>query len=331
MDDLLLVGDHVNEFVGDDLRVQVVEPNPVEVQFAQLLQKSRQGGAVLQVQAVPGDVLGDDDQFLGSPGLQLPGLPQKGVHGAAAVPAPQLGDDAEGTAVAAPLGDLQIGGIGRGGHHPLPVVIGPVDALEVLRVLPGHELLHRRHHVGVAAGAQHAVHLGQLFPDVVRVALGEAARHQQLFQLALVLQLGELQNVLDGLAFGGLNKAAGVQHRHVGPLRVAGDGVAGVPAQGHHLLGVHQVLGTAERDKGYFVWHHHRSNVFLFFSQEIPPSADGGLLCPRRQSNQNAAGDAADGLRLRFAPPRSIGLLSPDPITGDAYLSGLAIFPARKI
>ena len=159
--------------------------------------------------------------------------------------------------------------------------------------------------------------------------------------------------------------AAGVQHRHVGPLRVAGDGVAGVPAQGHHLLGVHQVLGTAERDKGYFVWHHHRSNVFLFFSQggfavllflclppggeggpkgrmrgqlrialrlqRIPPSADGGLLCPRRQSNQNAAGDAADGLRLRFAPPRSIGLLSPDPITGDAYLSGLAIFPARKI
>ena len=63
----------------------------------------------------------------------------------------------------------------------------------------------------------------------------------------------------------------------------------------------------------------------------VPPSADGGLLCPRRQSNQNAAGDAADGLRLRFALPRSIGLLSPDPITGDAYLSGLAIFPARKI
>ena len=32
--------------------------------------------------------------------------------------------------------------------------------------------------------------------------------------------------------------------------------------------------------------------------------------------NQNATGDAADGLRLRYAPPRSIGPLSPDPITG---------------
>ena len=42
----------------------------------------------------------------------------------------------------------------------------------------------------------------------------------------------------------------------------------------------------------------------------------GELLCPWRQSNQNATGDAADGLRLRYAPPRSIGPLSPDPITG---------------
>ena len=51
------------------------------------------------------------------------------------------------------------------------------------------------------------------------------------------------------------------------------------------------------------------------YLQGFPPSADGGLLCPRRQSNQNAAGDAADGLRLRYAPPRSIGPLSPDPIS----------------
>ena len=63
----------------------------------------------------------------------------------------------------------------------------------------------------------------------------------------------------------------------------------------------------------------------------IPPSADGGLLCPRRQSNQNAAGDAADGLRLRCAPPKSIGPLSPDPVYGGALLIDAAIFPARKI
>ena len=67
------------------------------------------------------------------------------------------------------------------------------------------------------------------------------------------------------------------------------------------------------------------------FRRGISPPAGGDLLFPWRKRRQNATGDAADGLRLRFAPPRSIGPLSPDPITGDAYLSGLAIFPARKI
>ena len=42
----------------------------------------------------------------------------------------------------------------------------------------------------------------------------------------------------------------------------------------------------------------------------------GEFLSQRWERNQRIAGDAADGLRLRFAPPRSIGLLSPDPITG---------------
>ena len=41
-----------------------------------------------------------------------------------------------------------------------------------------------------------------------------------------------------------------------------------------------------------------------------------GLRREQRGIGQNAPGDAADGLRLRFAPPRSIGPLSPDPITG---------------
>ena len=38
-----------------------------------------------------------------------------------------------------------------------------------------------------------------------------------------------------------------------------------------------------------------------------------GLRREQRGIGQNAPGDAADGLRLRFAPPRSIGPLSPDP------------------
>ena len=40
----------------------------------------------------------------------------------------------------------------------------------------------------------------------------------------------------------------------------------------------------------------------------------GGFLSQRWERNQRIAGDAADGLRLRYAPPRSIGPLSPAPL-----------------
>ena len=56
-----------------------------------------------------------------------------------------------------------------------------------------------------------------------------------------------------------------------------------------------------------------------------------GLRREQRGIGQNAPGDAADGLRLRFAPPRSIGPLSPAPFTRDALLFCGISFPARKI
>ena len=67
--------------------------------------------------------------------------------------------------------------------------------------------------------------------------------------------------------------------------------------------------------------------LLLFPANPLRWASPGGT----REITQNAAGDAADGLRLRFAPPRSIGPLSPDPITGDAYLLDFPALPARKI
>ena len=67
------------------------------------------------------------------------------------------------------------------------------------------------------------------------------------------------------------------------------------------------------------------------FLRGVSPPAGGEFLSQRWERNQRIAGDAADGLRLRFAQPRSIGQLSPDPITGDAYLLDFPALPARKI
>ena len=52
----------------------------------------------------------------------------------------------------------------------------------------------------------------------------------------------------------------------------------------------------------------------------ISPPAGGDLLFPWRKRRQNAPGDASDGLRLRCAPPRSIGRFPRTPFTGDALL-----------
>ena len=253
----------------------------MEGQLAQLLQKACQCGAIPQVAAVAGDVLSNDDKLL-HPGIgQRLGLLQQMIHGAAAVAATKFGDDAEGAAVAASLGNLQIGGIGRRGDHPLPVVIGPVNPLKVLRPLPGHQLLHGGNHIGVAAGSQHAVHLGQFLTNVIGVALGQASGHQQLLQLAGLLELGQLQDIFNGLALGRLNKPAGIQHRHVSPLRLSGDRVTCLAAQGHHLLGIHQVLRTAQGDKGNLIRHHIAPNLVIFQSRSsrLYRSRTGRISC----------------------------------------------------
>ena len=246
LDDLGLPGDDVDEFVVDLVGIEVVEPNPMEGQLAELSEELAQTAAAVEVGAIPGNVLGNDQQLLHAAVRQAPGLLQQGLEVPAAVAAPEVWDDTVGAAVIAALGDLQVGGIGGRGHHTRAILDGMVDVPEVGGGVPLHDGLDGGNDVGVAAGAQDTVHLGQLLQDLILVALGKAAGHQQLFQFTCAFQRGDGQNGVDGLTFGRVNKAAGVDHRYVGPLGLSGDGVARRPAQSHHLLGVHQILGTAQ-------------------------------------------------------------------------------------
>ena len=81
------------------------------------------------------------------------------------------------------------------------------------------------------------------------------------------------------------------------------------------------------------------------FRRGVSPPAGGEFLSQRWERNQwprppslapsgqftlRIAGDAADGLRLRFAPPRSIGPLSPDPIYGGYPLKWAEHFRRAK-
>ena len=60
-------------------------------------------------------------------------------------------------------------------------------------------------------------------------------------------------------------------------------------------------------------------------------SAGGEFLCPWRQRNQNAPGDASDGLRLHYVPPRSIGRFPRTPFTGVIPLAGQIISGAQNL
>ena len=84
----------------------------MEVHPAQRSQQIGQTALPIEVGTIAGDILGDDHKLPDAALSQTPGLFQQGLHGPAAVSAPQVGDDAVGTAVVTALRDLQIGCIG---------------------------------------------------------------------------------------------------------------------------------------------------------------------------------------------------------------------------
>ena len=222
----------------------------MEVQLAQLPQQLCQLVLAIQVRAIAGDVLSNDQQLLHPGGGQLGGLIQQFVHGTAAVLAPQGGNDAVGTVVVTALGDAQIGIPWRRGQDALAALVGSVNVADVAGP---QSLLHNLHNgpgnITVAAGSQDAIHLRQLLQHVVLIPLCHAASDQNFLDLARFFQLGHLQNVVNGLLTGGGQKAAGIDHHHVaafgGCLNVIARSLTGC----HHLLAVHLVLGTAQGDK----------------------------------------------------------------------------------
>ena len=190
--DFRLGGDGVDQLVGDAVGVEVVQADPVEVQLAQLPQQLRQLFLLIKIHAVAGDVLRNDDALLHAAVRQRLGLDQNVLHPAAAVLAPQGGNDAVGAAVAAPLGDAEIGVVHGGGDDPRQLLHRGVYVGKMAVSLSGGHLFHGGNDVAVAAGAEHRVDLGQLVEHIVLVALRHAAGDDDLFELALFFELRHL-------------------------------------------------------------------------------------------------------------------------------------------
>ena len=246
---LLLCGNGVDQLVGKLVRIQIVQPDPAEVQLTQLPQQRRQLLFAVQVDAVAGDILSDDDALL-HPGVsQMLRLGQHILHAAAAVFPAQRRYHAIGAAVVAALGNTQIGIVPRRRQHPVEFVDHPVDIGKAPGRAAGHHFRERRDDLTVAAGAHDAVHLRQLVQYLLLVALGQAPRHQYLAHLSLGLQRRHGQYGVDRLLLGAVDKPAGVDDHRVRTGGCLQQRMPRIAAQGHHLLCVHQILGTAKGNK----------------------------------------------------------------------------------
>ena len=101
------------------------------------------------------------------------------------------------------------------------------------------------------AGADYGVDFGDVFADLVAVALDEAAGDDELLGAASVglLVLHHLEDGVDGLLLGGVDEAAGVDDEDLGVFGVGGELAAGGVEEAHHDLGVDEVFGAAEGDE----------------------------------------------------------------------------------
>jgi hypothetical protein len=97
--------------------------------------------------------------------------------------------------------------------------------------------------------AEQRVDLRNLLPQLVAIALGEAAGDHEAPAPAIFFVLRHLEDGVDRLLLCLVDEGAGVHDEHVRVSGVARQLVAGIPSKAEHHLGVDEVLGTAEGDE----------------------------------------------------------------------------------
>ena len=136
--DLRAFGDRADELVAPVRRMGVEQADPeIALDRLQLAEQGGEGGAaggvdrrarvgplLPGVHAEEGRVLGNEVELLHALGHELARLGDHAFDRAAAVPAADLRDDAEGARVVAALGDLDVGEMARREAEARRVVVG---------------------------------------------------------------------------------------------------------------------------------------------------------------------------------------------------------------
>ena len=255
--DLRLICDCLDKFISNTVIVNIHEPDPFDAVYsAELLQKFRKAELSVQVAAVLGGVLSDQDQLPDPCVRHVLRLTDAVLDTLGPVVPAYRRDRAEAARVVASFSDLEIARIGTLIKIPLPVS-------EVVK--------HITDHVGAACShlrsgrficsllpvtckdirqpvivvdAEEHVHLRHLLSQLRVIALRQAAGNYQLHPAALLLS--QLEYPCDGFLLGILNKAAGVDDHDVSILRIKHDAAAPLNKSGCQHLRIIFILGTAK-------------------------------------------------------------------------------------
>ena len=243
--------------------IGVVEAYPRGSAFSgQPGEEVAQTAATVEVKAVVGGVLRNDDYFFNARGDKVSGLVDKLVDGARDVSATDEGDGTVGAMAVAALGNFEVGIVARRGEGAFG---GEGQrgrgfcrgALSRRGLLPCESPDVSNKFVPLV-NAKPGGDLGQFGLELVAVALHKAARGYQCalaavgmvtaVEIACSLQLGK--EGVDGLLLGVADEAAGVEDYDVAVVAraVKEDGVARRAQVPRHIFGVDSILATAEGD-----------------------------------------------------------------------------------
>ena len=193
--------------------------DPVQLfDFAKLPEKLRQHPLSVKVGSVAAGILCDNDQLLHAVLRERPRLVETILHCAAPVFPAQGGNHTISAMIIAALRNFKKRIILRCGQNTADLVHGRVDIAELGNRFAGKQLFRRPHDIRVAARAENTVHLRQLLQNLLLIALGKAARHQDFPDDSLLLQRAHRQNIVDGLTFRGIDESAGVDDNKIRAL-----------------------------------------------------------------------------------------------------------------
>ena len=111
--------------------------------------------------------------------------------------------------------------------------------------VPSPDGVHNFRHL---TRTEHGIDLRNLRLELLAIALGETAGHDQPRAAAVLLVLGHFENGVDRFLLRLVDERARIDHKDVSRFGVAGELVTRLLRKPQHHLGINEVFGTAKRN-----------------------------------------------------------------------------------